>query len=65
MSVDLALSLLIALINQAGTISGLITKAKAENRDITPAELQNLFDADSLARARLVIAIADAKAKAP
>ncbi len=63
MSLDLALGLLIALLNNASAISSLIQKAKAENRDLTAAELQSLFDADALARARLVIAIAEAKAK--
>lgn len=62
MSADLVLSLLIALINQAATVSALIQKAKAENRDVTPAELQTLFDTDALARAKLVIAISEAKA---
>lgn len=62
MSVDLALSLLIALLNNASSISALIAQAKSENRDITAAELQALFDSDALARAKLVIAIAEAKA---
>lgn len=62
MSIDLALSLLIALLNNASSISALIAQAKSENRDITPAELQALFDTDALARAKLVIAIAEAKA---
>ncbi len=62
MNADLAISLLIALITHASEISALITKAKGENRDITPEELQAIFDADELARAKLTIAIATAKA---
>jgi Na+-transporting methylmalonyl-CoA/oxaloacetate decarboxylase gamma subunit len=62
MSIDLALSLLIALINNAASVSALITKAKGENRDVTTAELQALLDTDAVERARLVIAIAAAKA---
>jgi hypothetical protein len=61
MSVDLAISLLLALINNAQGISSLITKAKAENRDITPEELQGVIDSDAVARANLVLAIAKAK----
>jgi hypothetical protein len=62
MNLDLALSLLIALINNTASISALIQKAKGESRDITAAELQSVIDGDSLARANLVIAIATAKA---
>lgn len=62
MSADLVLSLLIALINQAATVSAMIQKAKAEGRDVTAAELQTLLDTDALERAKLVIAIAAAKA---
>ncbi len=63
MNSDLAISLLIALISHASEISALITKAKGEGRDITEAELQAVFDADALARAKLTLAIAAAKAK--
>ena len=59
---DLAVSLLLALINNAGQISQLIQNAKAQNRDITMAELQSIVDADQVARANLVLAIANAKA---
>lgn len=62
MNADLALSLVIALITHASEVSALITAAKAENRDITDAELQSVFDKDALARANLVIAIAKARA---
>lgn len=59
---DLVLSLLIALLNNASAISALITKAKAEGRDVTPAEVQALLDNDGLERAKLVVAIATARA---
>lgn len=59
---DLAISLLIAAINNASAISGMITKAKSEGRDLTLEELQSVFDTDALARAKLVIAISEAKA---
>lgn len=62
MSIDLALSLLIALVNNAAAVSALIQKAKSENRDVAPAELQALLDNDALARAKLVIAIAAERA---
>ena len=61
-NIDLLLSLLIALATHAGEISAVITKAKGENRDITNEELQAVFDADQLARAKLTVAIAAAKA---
>ena len=61
MNADLLLSLLIALATHAGEISALLTKAREEKRDITDAELQSLFDKDALARAKLTIAIAQAK----
>jgi hypothetical protein len=60
---DLAISLVLALINNAGQISQLITTAKSQNRDITLAELQSIIDGDAVARANLVLAIAAAKAK--
>jgi 2,4-dienoyl-CoA reductase-like NADH-dependent reductase (Old Yellow Enzyme family) len=62
MSVDLALSLLIALLNNATAISALISKAKAENRDLTEAEIQGLFDDYATARAKAEAAIAAARA---
>jgi hypothetical protein len=59
---DLAVALLLALINNAGAISQLITTARSQNRDITLAELQGIIDSDAVARANLVLAIAAAKA---
>ena len=62
MSVDLALSLLIALLNNASAISNLISKAKAENRDLSAEEIQGLLDEYNVAHAKAVIAIGQAKA---
>lgn len=58
----LAIDLLVALLNNASSISALIQNAGTQNRDITAAELQALLDNDTLARAKLLIAIAAAKA---
>lgn len=62
MNLDLAIAFLLALANNSGAISALVTRAKGENRDLTDAELLSVFDTDSLARANLVIAIAKARA---
>jgi hypothetical protein len=59
---DLVVSLLIALLQNASAISTLIQKAKLEGRDVTPEELKALLDNDALERAKLVVAIASAKA---
>lgn len=57
MDVNLAISLLLALVNNAAQISALIQKAQAEGRDISPEEWKTVTDADDLARAQLVSAI--------
>jgi hypothetical protein len=62
MGVSAAISLLLALINNAGQISALIGKAQVAGRDLTPAELDTITAADDQARAALVAAIAAAKA---
>jgi hypothetical protein len=59
---SLAIDLLVALLQNASAISALIQNAGTQNRDITAAEIQSLLDNDALARAKLVIAIAAAKA---
>jgi hypothetical protein len=63
MNAELAVELLIAIIDQAATISALLTKAKAEGRDVTSAELDTLALADDLARAQLIVAIANRRAQ--
>lgn len=63
MTIDLALTLLIAMINNAANISDLIAKARAAGKtDISSADLQAIIDGDAVARANLVLAIAAAKA---
>ena len=57
MNIDLALTLIIALLNRSGEISALIAKARGEGRDITNAELDAIVTADDLARAELEAAI--------
>ena len=62
MNLSLGIELLIALLNNAGAVSALIQKAQAAGTDISVQDLQALLDADTLARARLVVAIAAARA---
>lgn len=62
MTIDLALTLLISLLNNAGNISALIQKAKTEGRDLTVDELSTVASTDDLARAQFIVAIAAAKA---
>ena len=59
MPVEAVLALLTALLNQAGTISTILQKAKAQNRDtLTPVEWQQILSADDSATAALQKAIA-------
>lgn len=59
MSVEAVLALLTALLNQAGNISAILQKAKAENRDtLTPDEWSQILSADDAATAALQAAIA-------
>lgn len=60
---ELALTLLFGLLDRAAEISALLVKAKAEGRDISQAELDTLSQADDVARAELVIAIARRRAQ--
>jgi hypothetical protein len=63
MGVDVAISLVLALIDRASTISALIQSAQAGGRTtLTPAEWQQITDADDAASASLKAAIARAKA---
>lgn len=62
MTTDLVLSLFIAGINHANELGNLYQQCKAENRDPTDAEMQAVFDKDSVARAKLTLDIAAAKA---
>lgn len=62
MTVELALQLLTALLNQAGAINALITKAHAEGRQISDAELDALAAGDDAEKVGLTAAIAAARA---
>lgn len=61
MGVEAAITLLLGLLDRASQIGTLISSARAEGRDVTPAELDALVAADQLARQALVDAIAKAK----
>lgn len=62
MPVEAVLALLTALLNQAGTISAILEKAKAENRNtLTPDEWQQILSSDDAATAALQAAIAAKK----
>ena len=58
-----ALELLFGLLDRASSIAALINKAKAENRDVTDAELDALAVLDDAARVALEAAIAKRKAE--
>jgi hypothetical protein len=60
MNIDLALTLLITLLNRSAEISALIAQARGEGRDLTADELAGLQAADDAARAALVAAIEQA-----
>ena len=55
-------NLLLGLLDRAGAIGTLLTKAQAEGRDITAEELDGLFQADADARALLDAEIARQRA---
>lgn len=60
---DAALSLLIALLNQAGAISALIAQLRAEGRDtLTADEWAAILDRDDAARAAQLAALERARA---
>lgn len=72
MNLDNAVKLLIVLLSQAsninlllGKLGELIQNARAQGRDITDAELDELVAADDAARQALVDAIAEARARNP
>lgn len=64
MGIDVAISLVLALIDRASTISALIQSAQAAGRTtLTPEEWQQITDADDAASKTLAAAIAKAKAE--
>ena len=60
MGAEVAITLILGLLDRATQISQLLKTAQSEGRDITAAELQGLRDADDAARAALEKAIAAA-----
>lgn len=64
MTVDLAISLLIALANNAGKISAAVSKAQAEGRtELTEEEWTGIVADDDAARIRQEAALVRAKAE--
>lgn len=61
-NVDLALTVVLALITKAGEVSAEIAQARAENRDLSGEQLTALGVTDDMQRDLLVDAIARAKA---
>jgi hypothetical protein len=57
------LDLILSLVSRLQAAAALIQKARAENREITDAELDTLVADDDAARAKLVEAIAAARAR--
>jgi hypothetical protein len=57
-----AVNMVLALLDKAAQIGGMIAQAQAEKRDLTVAELDLLQQLDDQARDKLNKAIADAKA---
>lgn len=65
MNAALLVDLLLGLLDRAAAIGGLLTKAKAEGRDVTSAELDALFAEDATAKAALQAAIDKASTVTP
>lgn len=63
MEVSAAIELVLALLAQAQRISGVIGKAIAENRKISPAEWAEIKAADDASRSTLVDAIKKAESE--
>ena len=62
MGTELAITLLLGLIDRAAAYGALISKAKAEGRDVSEAELDALASEDDQARKELEAAIAKRRA---
>ena len=56
-----ATNLMLALLDRAALLGGLLQTAAAEGRDLTPAELDGVFEHDVVARNELQAAINAAK----
>jgi hypothetical protein len=61
MNADLALQLLLLALNKASSIGATITNARAQNRDVSDAELDACRADDDEAKAELDEAIAKAR----
>lgn len=61
MGAEAAIALLLGLLDRAAAFGAILSKAKAENRDISAEELDAFAAADDLARASLIDAISAAK----
>jgi hypothetical protein len=57
-----ATNLMLALLDRAALLGGLLQTAAAEGRDLTAAELDGVFEHDTVARNELQAAIDAAKA---
>jgi len=62
MGTEVAITLLLGLLDRAAAYGALISQAKSEGRDITDAELDELAGEDDQARKDLEAAIAKRKA---
>lgn len=63
MDASILVTLLLGLLDRASAVGALIAKARAENRDVTPEELDALVAADNTARSALVAEIEKAKSE--
>jgi hypothetical protein len=61
----LAIELILGLLDRASAIGALISRAQAEGRDVTDAELDSLAAGDDAAKIALASAIAKARAALP
>jgi RNA:NAD 2'-phosphotransferase (TPT1/KptA family) len=61
MGADIAITLLLGLLDRAAVIGSVINAARTEGRDLTQAEIDLVVAADDKARNELVAAIEKAK----
>ena len=60
-NIALLMNVLLPLLDRAGQITALLNKANGEGRDVTDAELTQLFADDDIARVNLEAAIKAAR----
>jgi len=63
MAPELAITLLLGLLDRAASWGAIIAKAQAEGRPLTDAEVDTFVDADDASKAALEAAIAKAKSE--